>query len=182
MRVVKNVLGVATLGLVLFATTTASGANPPRGGQVEIFITPGIYNTDGPIVVTGAIGDYGQTLTMDKNGKPTADGDYVRITLQKGTFEMNTTAFNATARRTQPTVHKATCSFVFSAAGPAVTLHNGTGFYRGISGTVKIAATFAWVGSRYKTGKQKGQCDLSESARPVAEYLSITGTGTVRFS
>lgn len=178
----NGALGVAVLGSALLAATAAPGASMPRGGHVELFVTPSNDGIHGPIVVTGAIGDYGQTLSMDKNGKPTADGDYVRITLQKGTFELNVAALNAKARKEQPTVDKATCSFLFSGTGPAATLFNGTGLYRGISGTANIKITFAWVGTRYKSGKHKGQCNLSENARPVAQYSSITGAGTVKFS
>ena len=180
MRVAKGALGVALLGSALLAAAAAPGSTP-RGGHVDFFVTPSSDGIHGPVVVTGAIGDYGQTLSIDKNGKPTADGDYVRVTLRRGTFEMDTAALNAKARKEQPRVDKATCSFLFSSTGP-VTLSNGTGRYRGISGTASVAITFAWIGTRYTAGKQKGQCNVSESGQPVAQYSSITGAGTVKLS
>lgn len=180
MGVAKRALGVAMLGSALLAATAAAGSMP-RGGHVELFVTPNSDGVHGPIVVTGAIGDYGQTLSMDKNSKPTADGDYVRVTLRRGTFVMDTTALNAKAQKEQPRVDKATCSFLFSSTGP-VTLSNGTGRYRGINGTANVTITFAWVGARYRAGKQKGECNVSESGQPVAQYSSITGAGKVEFS
>ena len=150
------------------------------GGAINVFVTPSNDGIHGPIVITGAIGDYGQTLNMDKNGKTDAKGNYVMITLQKGTFEINITALNAKTKNAQPTVDKATCSFQFSGTGP-VTLFKGTGLYKGISGTVNIAITFAGVGPLFKSGKNKGQCNLSNSAQPLAQYGSIKGTGMVKF-
>jgi hypothetical protein len=181
MRGVKAVLGVVMLGGVLFAATTASAMSMPMGGPVHVFVTPSPDGIHGPIVITGAIGDHGQTLTMDKNGKANANGNYVRITLAKGTFEINSTALNAKTKNGQPAVDKATCSFLFTGVGP-VTLFNGTGLYKGISGTVNITLTFAGIGAVYKTGKHMGQCNMSNNAPTIAQYSSIMGTGTVKYS
>ena len=60
-----------------FVATTPS---TPAGGSVKIFATPG-NGPGGTILITGAIGDYGKTLTIDKNGKTDSNGDYVKITL-----------------------------------------------------------------------------------------------------
>ncbi len=180
MRGLKVVLGVAMLAGVLFAAT-ASAVSVPMGGTVHVFVTPSPDGIHGPIVITGAIGDHGQTLTMDKNGKPDANGNYVKITLAKGTFEINTTALNAKDKNAQPAVDKTSCSFLFSGVGP-VTLFDGTGLYKGISGTVNITVVFAGIGATYKTGTHMGQCNMSNNAPTIAEYGSIQGTGTVKFS
>ena len=177
---VKVAFGAAMLGSVLLLAATASGAGMPMGGAINVFVTPSNDGIHGPIVITGAIGDYGQTTSMDKNGKPDANGDYVMITLKQGTFEINATALNAKINNAQPTVDKTTCSFSFSGTGP-VTLFKGTGLYNGISGTVNITVTFAGVGPLYKTGKHKGQCNLSNNAQPLAQYGSISGTGMAKF-
>ena len=180
-RAVPTLTTVAVLGGVLlggspaFAATTPS---TPAGGPVKVFATPN-GNGGGTIVITGAIGDYGRTLTINKNGTTNANGNYVRITLQKGTFEVNSTALNAKADKAQPTGDLTTCSGSLSVTGP-VTLSDGTGLYRGISGTVSITETFAYVAARFTTGKHKGLCN--ESAQPIGQYGSITGTGTVSFS
>jgi len=180
MRVTRATLGCVMMGSVLFGVSASYGAGMPPGGPVAVFVTPSPDGIHGPIVITGAIGDHGQTTSMDKNGKPDANGNYVRITLKRGTFEINSTALNAKIGKAQPTFNKATCSYQFTGMGP-VTLFNGTGLYTGISGTVNITLTFAGVGPLYNTGKHKGQCNLSNNAQPVAQYSSITGTGAVKF-
>ncbi len=181
MRVAMAVLGCLMAGSALFAVSAASGAGMPAGGPVSIFVTPSPDGIHGPIVITGAIGDHGQTTSIDKNGKPDANGNFVRITLKKGTFEVNATALNAKTDHAQPTVNKTTCTFEFTGTGP-VTLFNGTGLYEGISGTLRITVTFAGVGPVYGTGTHKGQCNFSNNAPLVAQYASIMGKGAVKFA
>jgi hypothetical protein len=118
---------------------------------------------------------------MDKDGKPNNNGNYVKITLRKGTFEVNATQLNAVTNHATPTVNKATCSFSFSGTGP-VTLFNGTGLYAGISGTAKITVSFAVIGPDYASGPKKGQCNLSENVQALAQFGTVTGTGVVKFS
>ncbi|MGO9660167.1 MAG: hypothetical protein ACLQVK_16855 [Acidimicrobiales bacterium] len=182
MRTAKTAVGLAVLGsLALGAGPALAATTPstPAGGPVKVFATPNPTGAGGTIVIVGAIGDYGRTLTINKNGTTNANGNYVRITLQKGTFEVNSTALNAKADKAQPTGDLTTCSGSLSVTGP-VTLSDGTGLYRGISGTVSITETFAYVAARFTTGKHKGLCN--ESAQPIGQYGSITGTGTVSFS
>jgi hypothetical protein len=164
-------------GTAGFAATTPS---TPAGGSVKIFATPN-NGAGGTILITGAIGDYGKTLTIDKNGKTDSNGDYVKITLHKGTFEVNSTTLNAKANKAQPTIYKATCSAQLSVTAP-VTLFNGTGLYQGITGTVNITETYAIIGPLYTSGKNKGQCNLSNNAQPIGQWGSITGSGRVSFS
>jgi hypothetical protein len=131
--------------------------------------------------MTGAIGDYGNALTIDKNGTPDPNGNYVKVTLQKGGFEINSTTLNAKANKAQPTFDTATCSAALYVAGP-LTLSNGTGLYSGIAGTLTVSETAAFILPRYTGGKNKGECNTSNSAQPVKQYASIIGTGTVSFS
>ena len=172
-------LGVAILGSLLLGGAAAVGAAAPAGGSIRIFATPSNGPT-GTILIVGAIGDSGKTLTIDKNGAVNPNGNYVKITLKKGTFEVNSTALNAVANNLQPTVNAATCSGYISASAP-VTLFGGTGLYTGIAGTVKITETFAFILPRYTSGSKKGQCNESNNAQPIAQYSSIIGAGTVRF-
>ena len=59
---------------------------------------------------------------------------------------------------------------------------NGTGLYKGISGTLMVTETFAAYGPFYKTGAHKGQCNTSNNnATPLAQYGSVQGVGTVKF-
>jgi hypothetical protein len=178
----KVLLGAVMLGGVLFGADAGLAANVPAGGSVHLFATPednsALHTT---VLFTGAIGDHGQALTINKDGKADATGDYVKVTLAKGSFEINSTALNAKFATANPTVNKATCSAQFSGTGP-VSLFDGSGLYTGISGKLAITETFAVIVPRFTSGKSKGQCNLGNSARPVAQYSSITGTGAVKFS
>jgi hypothetical protein len=182
MRVAGAIAGIATVAAVVGGGSAfaAGAANMPAGGAVYIHATGG-NGPAGTIIITGAIGDYGKTLSIDKNGKTDSNGNYVRITLHKGTFEVNSTVLNGKTNHAQPVVNRATCSFQFTGSGP-VTLFNGTGLYKGIKGKVLITISFGAVGSLYKSGPHKGQCNLSNNAPLVAQYGSITGPGTVSFS
>jgi len=184
MRIAKAALAAAMLGSVLFSGAAAFGAGAPgtpAGGALKLFATPKGNGLHSSIVITGAIGDYGQALSINKNGTANANGDYVKITLKKGTFEINSATLNAKFKNAQPTVNKATCSAQFTGTGP-VTLFGGTGLYTGVTGTVRVTETYAVVGPLFTSGKNKGQCNLSNNAQPVAQYSSIQGTGAVKFS
>jgi hypothetical protein len=151
----------------------ASGAGTPMGGQVRIFVVPGHVQGNGTIVITGAIGDYGKTARQ-KNG-------IGKAVLHKGTFEVNLNAMSAKLEHAKPiTANLTTCSFVFGATAPA-KLFDGTGMYKGISGTVTLTETFAGYGPFYKTGAHKGKCNFSNNAAPIAQWASVTGVGNVKF-
>jgi hypothetical protein len=182
-RTLLTTLGVALVGSLLFGSSAAARAAAPAGGPIRVFVTPDLApgSPNGTIVITGAIGDYGTTLNIDKNGKTDANGNYVKIILKKGAFEVDSTKLNALANKMQPTMNAATCSASGTVVGP-VTLFGGTGQYAGISGTIKITETFAFIGPTYTTGAKKGQCNMSNNSQPLAEYGAIIGTGTVKFS
>ena len=181
-------LGRGAMALAVTLAAVAGGgsafasraATTPAGGAVYIHAT-GNNGPAGTIIITGAIGDYGTTLSIDRNGKTDTNGNYVRIRLHKGTFEVNSTVLNAKTNHAQPIFNKATCSFRFAGTGP-VTLFNGTGLYKGIKGKVLITVSFGAVGSSYTSGPHKGQCNLSNNAPTLAQWGSITGPGTVSFS
>jgi hypothetical protein len=176
----------AIAGVVILAAMVGGGsafaspvANMPAGGQIYVQAT-GSEGPAGTIIITGAIGDYGKTLSIDKNGKTDNNGNYVRITLKKGTFEVNSTALNAKTRNAQPIINTTTCSFRFTGTDP-VTLFNGTGLYAGLKGKVLITLSFGGVGPLYKSGPHKGQCNMSNNAPALAQWGTITGPGTVSF-
>ncbi len=178
MRVVKAALAAAMLGTVLISGAAALGAGMPAGGSVHVFATPG---PTGTIVLTGAIGDYGKTVNIDKSGKVDPNGVYVKVDLEKGTFEINAAALNAKLAKLAPAIDAATCSGEASGRD-SVSLLDGGGLYKGMSGTLDVTATFAFIGPRFTSGKKKGQCNLSNSAQPLHQYSSIAGAGIVKFN
>jgi hypothetical protein len=180
-RMFGGVFALALLAASMSAVAAGSGAATPTAGPVQVWITPNntaVYK----IVLTGAIGDHGTATSMTKSGKVDPNGHYVKIKLQNGTFEVNSVELDKKTATAPPTmIDKTTCSFYFVGKGP-VTLSDGTGEYSGISGTLAIIETFAGVGPLYKTGPKKGQCNMSNSAQPVAFWSSLLGAGIVKFS
>ncbi len=162
------------------AGATALAASGAAGGKIQVFVT-NISSTKAKILITGAIGDYGTTLTVDKNGKVDANGTYQKVTLKKGGFWINATALNNKLSKAQPVTNTATCSAVFSGSA-ATTPFNGTGAYQGIAGSVKVTITFASIGPRFTSGAHKGQCNFGQNAVPLSSFQSIGGTGNVTFS
>jgi hypothetical protein len=156
-----------------------AGAAAQAGGPIAFYAKAG--NAGSPkVVFVGAIGDYGRAINVDKNGKPNPNGNFVRVKLQKGTLEIDSTALNQTLQNSKPQIASdATCSAAFSGTA-TVKLFNGTGLYKGISGTARATVTFAGVGNRYKSGPKKGQCSHGD-ASPRAQYGFVTGHGTVSF-
>jgi hypothetical protein len=168
---------------VALATSAAVSAFPHAsalsGGPIELFATVG-NGPSGKIVVAGAIGDWGSTLSIDKSGRPDLNGNFVRVTLQKGTFEIDSTAVNKKMANPRPQIASdVTCSVAASGSGP-VKLFNGTGLYKGISGTANVTITFTGVGGRYQSGAKQGQCDRGPT--PLAMLGSVNGRGTVHFT
>ena len=174
-------LTALVLGGLLAGSAAAARSMAPAGGSIDVYVTPNngaVYK----IVIIGAIGDYGTATSIDKDGKVTPNGNYVKIKLTKGTFEVNSVVLNKKTNNAPPTVeNKTTCSYGFGGSGP-VTVFNGTGAYAGISGTLRITQTFAAVGPLYMTGAKKGECNQSGNAQPVSFWGAITGKGTVRFA
>jgi hypothetical protein len=171
-------------GAVPLASAASSRAALPPGlpgdGTIEIFVTTGT-GARGTIVIAGAIGDYGKVLTVGANGKANPNGHFVDVTLRKGTFKVNKTALDKASNSAPPSVMSAaTCSFGGSATG-SITLSGGTGAYTGITGTIKMTLTFGGDLPFYTSGKNKGKCNMSDSAQPVAQFGSAIGRGTIRF-
>ncbi len=182
MRAVKVALGAAVLASLLVVASVALAASAPLPGKINVYVTPKPDNSGaGTIVITGAIGDYGKTQSIDKNGKTDPNGEFQKVTLQRGTFTVDATALGKKLATAPMHVNAATCSANFSVSASA-SLSQGTGHYLGIGGRLKLTATFAGIAGRYKSGAKKGQCNFSDSAPPVAQYTSVIGSGPVTFS
>jgi len=176
-----TVLAVFAAACVALASGASSRvAMSPAGGPIEIFVTVG-QGTGGSIVIAGAIGDYGKVLTVGANGKPNPNGHFVDVTLRKGTFKVNKTELDKATNAARATVESAaTCSFGGTGTGP-ITLSDGTGAYAGISGTVTTTVTFGADGPFYASGPKKGTCNMSENAKPLAQFSTAVGHGTIKF-
>ena len=172
MRVGKLAAVVGVTACALGAGSVALAASTPQGGKIRVFVT-NTSSTKGKIVITGAIGDYGTTVSQDANGKVNPNGDFEKVTLKQGGFIVNATALNKKIGATKPTVNKSNCSFALSGSGP-VTIGNGTGAYAGISGKATITFTFAAIAPKNASG-----CLFKQN--PATSYQSIAGSGSVSF-
>jgi hypothetical protein len=178
--------GIAiTSGALLLAATGATvaavaSASPAKTSShvVHVWVTPGKGAVD-KILLTGAIGDFGTATSTTKSGKVDTNGHYVKVKLRKGGFVVNAVAFNRRLGAKTPKVDKASCT-AWLTGGGNVTLSDGTGAYAGISGTLKIETSYAFLGPLHKTGPQKGKCNLADSAVPLDVFMgSIVGSGSV---
>ena len=154
----------------------------PTGGKIELSATPSGNSGGGTIVLTGAIGDYGRTESVNKNGIPDPNGNYGKALLHQGSIEVNQTALTQNENSLPQTIFNLkTCSASASVSAP-VPIASGTGLYTGISGTLTFSTTFAFIGPRQASGPKKGDCSQSNNAPPLAQWISVTGSGTVTFS
>jgi hypothetical protein len=173
-------------GIVMVAaaigTPALAGASTPTGGKISLWANANLTGATSKFVVVGAIADYGVGTSIDKNGKVDPNGSYERIVLKNGSFEADASVLDQNANSEPPNLdNPSTCSFAFSASGP-ITLSDGKGAYTGISGTVTVTEQFVGIGPRYKAGKNKGTCNQSDSARPIAGAGAVSGTGTIAFN
>lgn len=179
-------LGATMLGgTSLGATALGATAHTPSGGTVHL-IAYGDGAGAGEIdVLTGAIGDSGFGISVDANGTTDpAKGTEQNFSLVHGSFRVSTqaidqkinTAFNNF--KPDPT----TCSGMISVSGTApIVSGSGTGAYVGISGTFTVTVTYAAIGPKLTSGKNKGQCDNSNNAPSLGSAEIVTASGTVSF-
>jgi hypothetical protein len=178
---VRGAVGTLTVLATVVAVGAASAAATPKGGPIALYATISATSAPGKVVLAGAIGDWGKVVSVDKNGKPTDNGNFVKVTLKNGTFEIDATELNKKMANPRPQIQSGvTCSISASGGGP-VKFFNGTGLYKGISGTANVTMTYTGVGGRYQSGAKKGQCE-EDNGPPLAMLGSVIGRGTVHFS
>lgn len=171
-RVRAGASAVALLaGAVMLLVPGAGAAG--EGGPIQIY-AQGTAVTS-PILVTGAITDYGKATSVTKTGKPDENGNFEKVVLKQGSFWIDATALNKKLNSGAPTIDKTHCFFAFKGSGPA-TVFKGTGAYVGVSGNLDVTVDFVGI-----VPKANGKCLLTNSTQPVAQYGDVTGSGTVSF-
>jgi hypothetical protein len=165
----------AAIGLAAVAAVLAPGAGAAKKtGAIQIYVSGTAVTT--PIIVTGVVTDHGTATSVTKAGKTDQNGNYEKIVLQKGGFWVDATQLNKILNHLTPTFDKTNCYFAFKGSGPT-KLIKGTGAYAGISGTVDVTAQFVFLGPKTASGK----CNMSNNAKPIAQYGNVTGSGTVSY-
>jgi hypothetical protein len=169
-------VGLILVGTLLSgAVLSSAAAFASTTGQVHVFVDVSGTSATDSIILTGAIGDYGTSTSIDKNGKTDPNGNYVRIALKKGGFEINAVALGQAFNKVQP-VFGSGCSGTFTASSP-VTVFNGKGAYVHIRGTIDVTFTGAFIIAKSKRGK----CNEDPNAQPASQIGLITGSGRVTF-
>jgi hypothetical protein len=157
--IMLSVVASALLALV----ANASATTQPSGGQIHVYGVSRTATTN-TLLITGAFATSAVTHNVGKNTG--------LVTAANGSFKVNLTKLNNAPGT--GSINAKTCSGAFMAKGP-ITLFGGTGAYAGISGTIKLAETFAAILPR----KANGKCN--ENANPTVSLSFFQGSGTVSF-
>ena len=171
LRTCLAMLGSAAIAAVLLAPGEGAAK---KSGRIQFYVSGSAVTT--PILVTGAITDYGKATSVTKSGKPDENGNYEKVVLQKGGFWVDATQLNKLLNNVKPTIDKVNCYFAFKCSGPT-KLFKGTGAYAGISGTVNVNLNFVAIGPRLPNGK----CNMAQNVPPVAQYGNVIGSGTASY-
>jgi hypothetical protein len=144
--------GVALATSRMSRTTTAVehiwvASFNPKTTNPTVFVGTGLFTDAGKI--TGAKGD--------------------TVTLSKGAFLVNGSKITF-----KYTANHSTC-FITITFGGSVSLYNGRGAYKGISGKIAVAGKVVGVLPRLKNGN----CNGANNAVPLALAGALTGSGKV---
>jgi hypothetical protein len=151
----------------------------PAGNAGTARIVAWSVNSDGPdfhVITTGAVGDYGQAVTVHPNG--TVDPGHtseLELNLTQGSFWLSIAKLDSEfthAVENWP-YDRATCSIhgTITATAPIVA-GSGTRAYRGIAGTFTLTLSLDedWI---------RGPA-CTEATGFQAQLLQIAGSGSVR--
>ncbi|WP_037605043.1 hypothetical protein [Streptacidiphilus rugosus] len=174
-----GVLAVAGCSSAAGAPTKAS-ASAAAGSAVHL---TAYSDNDGPteaVVLTGAIGDYGQAVSVHPDGSVDPDhSGQLSLRLGHGAFRLDIAAmdraFVAAMAERFPT-NRTTCSgSVAVTERVPVVSGSGTGAYRNVSGSFTLTLTLDEV-DRAGAGRP---CDGSSAF--LGQAIVITGPGSVTF-
>jgi hypothetical protein len=169
--------GLVTATAIAGTTAALAASTTPAGGAFRVFGVSNGLGAGGTILVTGAIGDHGQSQSVTKSGKVNQNGAYVKLTLSHGTLTLNQTrldnAINRSFGKATPNPDNCSISAVGTGRLPIVS---GTAMYAGATGSAQITVSVGLI-----LPLKGGKCDLSNSATPVASQQIVTGTGRVSF-
>jgi hypothetical protein len=162
-------------------TSAFASSSPQRtAGQIQAFGTPALNGGPGTVLITGAIGDYGKTLKINKAGQQDPKGTYSLLELSKGTIVTDGAPLQKRiqAGSARANLSPVSCSLEGSVTAPEPII-SGTGAYAGITGTLQVTFTFAELAPTYTSGPKKGHCDTSNG--PDATFATTRSSGTVSF-
>lgn len=182
-----SILAAASLAGAALLSGSVSGAlaTTVSNGAVHLISYGDGAGAGDTTILAGAIGDSGSGISVDANGTADpANGTEQQLNLVHGSFRVSTVALDKNINKAfssfQP--NTSTCSGIVTATGVTPIISgSGTGAYSGISGSFTVTFTYATISPKNKSGKNKGQCNQSNSAQPLGSAQLVTGSGTVTY-
>lgn len=164
----------------LSCTATAAPAQP-SGGTVHIIDYTDNDGATTTAVLTGAVGDLGDAISVNPDGSLSTGHSELNLTLSQGTFRLDVAALDkkfATAAGTVPFQHgPASCSGFLAVDGTApIIAGSGTGAYRGIRGTFQLTMTLNEVDAPTTNDR----CDVTGAL--IGQVIVIDGTADISYS
>jgi len=162
-------LAIASAAVLAVSTGLAS-AGTPTGGQVRAYeADPSLAGSLGTVVFAGAITDTG----IDHQGAG-PNGSNLMV-LSKGSFAVDVSQVGNELGNLP--VDQTTCSSDGTVTGPiTIVPGSGTGAYVGISGTLDVDASAAFILPR----SRNGTCNAN--AKKYPGILIVNGSGNVGYS
>ncbi|HEV3356685.1 MAG TPA: hypothetical protein VG247_07800 [Pseudonocardiaceae bacterium] len=177
---------VIALGIAAACTLTGTAAAAPSapahpGGTVHIIDYIDNDNAITTAVVTGAVGDLGEGVSINSDGTLSTEHTELNMVLSQGTFRLNTAEldknFIAAAGSTPFQHGPKSCSGFMTASAPVpIVAGSGTGAYRGISGTFQLTMTAGEV----DVPTTNNRCDITGAL--LGQVIVTEGAATVSFA
>lgn len=166
----------ATARAARTAAATTARTLAAAGGKANIMVYT--INSDGAhfrAIVTGAVGDYGPGETVYPDGKIDPEhNSEMKLSLARGSFRISIATLDkrfVKAVEHEPTYPRTCSTFARTTATTPIVAGSGTGSYRGISGSFRVAITANEV--------QPKPCHPATGF--LWQVIVLTGTGTVSF-
>jgi hypothetical protein len=150
------VLAAAASTALLSAPWASASTSSMSGTQTFVLTTRS--TAANPVYQAVATGVISATGTMQATS--TAASAPLKATFPKGTFMLN----EETAGKQSGTINPSTCAAVYTDSNLKYKISNGTGSYKGISGSGTANLKFTGTLPKLSNGK----CNESTSATPVA--------------
>jgi hypothetical protein len=162
--------------VALMSSGCGSASTPapaPDHGNVNFTDYSDNDGTKAKVVLTGAVGDYGDAVSLTSNGDAHGQRTDIDLNLTQGKFRINIADIDKKLvdAFTHFPSNTTTCSGLVTASGTApIEAGSGTGAYQGISGHFDLTVNV-------------NEVDVKDHCGPGAKFLSqtvvITGPGTV---
>ncbi len=155
-----RILSKAAAILAAAASTAmfSAGWASASSSGTQSFVLTTRSTAPNPVYQAVASGVFSATGTMQATS--TASNAPLKATFPKGTFMLN----EVSAGHQSGTINPSTCAAVYTETGLKYTISNGTGSYKGITGSGTANLKFTGTLPKLSNGK----CNESTTATPVA--------------